>query len=288
MRGAQYSILILAPTGYAHHHAFDEVALGLGHGLSALGWRVFVTRNPAEVQGRTIVLGANLLRECPDYHPPSDAVLFNLEQLDDQSPWLDQRYRAALLAHEVWDYSPRNLDFLARLGARHARLCPIGYVPALTRIPILPDTIDVLLYGSLTPRRIDLLRALAAADINVVPLFGVYGMERDAYIAQARIVLNLHADVGHIFEIVRVSYLLANRRFVISETGSDPALEAPFRSGVAFGDLTDIPALCRRYLADAPARQAMAEEGFRQFSRYLQADYLLPLVGRPAVESLSS
>jgi hypothetical protein len=282
MAGVDFTILILSPRGYAHHHAFDEIALGLGHGLVELGWRVHVSRDPRDCPGRVILLGANLLSQMPGYDPPADAALFNLEQLEERSPWLDARYRAALRTHEVWDYSPLNLDFLARLGCPRARLCPIGHVAKLSRIPVVPETLDVLLYGSQTPRRTSVLEALAREGFNVVPLFGVYGMERDAYIAQARIVLNLHLYPARLFEIVRVSYLLANRRFVVSETGADAALEEPYRQGVAFAAYEDIVATCRRYLGDPAGRATIAEAGHRVFTARPQSLFLLPLVGRKA------
>ena len=38
------------------------------------------------------------------------------------------------------------------------------------------------------------------------------------------------------FEIVRVSYLLANRCFVVSERGSDPEGERPYAGSVAAAD----------------------------------------------------
>jgi hypothetical protein len=69
----------------------------------------------------------------------------------------------------------------------------------------------------------------------------VYGQARDALVARARIQLNVHYYEAKVFEVVRVSYLLANGRFVVSETGADAEEEASFGPGVAsvrFGLLT--------------------------------------------------
>jgi hypothetical protein len=63
--------------------------------------------------------------------------------------------------------------------------------------------------------------------LRVESAFGCYGEERDALIARARIVLNVHYYESKVFEVVRVSYLLANRKCVLSESGSDIDLEAP-------------------------------------------------------------
>ena len=45
---------------------------------------------------------------------------------------------------------------------------------------------------------------------NVIPVFGLYGPPRDALIARSKIILNMHLYDAKVFEIVRVSYLLAN------------------------------------------------------------------------------
>ena len=69
--------------------------------------------------------------------------------------------------------------------------------------------------------------------------YGVYGAERDRLIARSRLVLNVHYFPTHIFEMIRVSYLLANRTAVVagairsgppgigSTAGRDPTVDLP-------------------------------------------------------------
>ena len=55
--------------------------------------------------------------------------------------------------------------------------------------------------------------------------FNAYGGKRDALIARAKVVLNIHYYAAQVFEIVRVSYLLANSKAVVTEIGPDTDLD---------------------------------------------------------------
>jgi hypothetical protein len=57
-----------------------------------------------------------------------------------------------------WDHGRANIDALARHGIA-ARHLPVGYLPALTRIPAAPvQDIDMLFVGSIAERRLKILR----------------------------------------------------------------------------------------------------------------------------------
>ena len=111
------------------------------------------------------------------------------------------------------------------MGLPRPTYVPIGYVPELTRIAPAPEDIDVLFYGALSERRYAVLRDLHDRGLRVKWLLGAFGASRDAWIARSKIVINVHYWEAKIFEIARVSYLLANRRAVVSERGADPTLE---------------------------------------------------------------
>ena len=67
-------------------------------------------------------------------------------------------------------------------------------------------------------------------DFRVRAESGVRGAERDALIARARLVLNLHFYPTAIFELVRVSYLLANGKAVVAECGPETEIDADIRA----------------------------------------------------------
>jgi hypothetical protein len=280
---AGYAVSILRQPGNIHSECFREMAETVHGGLVALGHDAVLSER-TDVPGRTnIVFGSNLIAnfDAPHRFAPG-SILYNLEQIYDGSPWLTPELLAAFRAHTVWDYSPANIAALARHGiaARHA---PVGYVPQLTRIPACAEQdIDVLFIGSIAERRLTILQALQERGAKVMAIYGLYGPPRDAFIARAKIVLNIHFHAAKVFEIVRVSYLLANRCFVVSETGSDPDAERRLGAGVAFCEYDRLIETCLAYLADPPARRAVAARGFEIMSAWREAELLRPLVGAAA------
>ncbi len=274
------AVTVLSPPGYPHSAAFREVAETLQHGLAALGCDVVLGTDPGLAGRRHVVLGANLAG--PDARLPEGAILYNLEQIEEGSPWLTPALLALYRRHPLWDYSRANADALARLGVPRPRLVPIGYVPQLTRIAPAPEDLDVLFYGSMNGRRASVLEELARRGARVHVVYGLYGAERDALVARSRIVLNVHYYQAKVFEIVRVSYLLANRRAVVSERGCDRAEEAPFEAGVAFAEHARLADRCLELLARPDERARLAEAGFRIMSARRAPDYLRDVVAELA------
>lgn len=273
---AAYSIWIVSPPGYPHSRCFEDLALGLREGFRELGREVPIVTDPAQITGRAIVLGANLLADF-GLAAPAGAIVFNLEQIAaPESPWLTPGYFDVLRSHRVWDYSRRNVEALAGLGVT-AQLCEIGYVAALTRIAPLAaeqQDIDVLFVGSVNERRGRVIEDLRRRGVRAAALFGVYGAQRDTAYARARIALNLHYYEARVFEMVRVSYLLANRICVVSETGADPEAEAALAGGVAFSPYERLAETCIRLLAAPDERRAVADRGFERFAARPQAPRL--------------
>lgn len=261
----RFSVVVIRPPGYAHSAAFQEVAEALFFALRGLGQDVSLALEP-EAGRRPIVLGSNLL--C--HHPvelPANAILYNLEQVDPGSSWLGPSLRELFRTHTVWDYSPANAQRYAGMGLPPPQVVPIGWVPELTRIaPATTEDIDVLFYGSLNERRAAVLEELRDRGLQVHAAFGVYGSERDRLIARSKVVLNVHFYEAKVFEIVRVSYLLANRRCVVSERGADPVEEREFEGGVAFAAYGRLAERCHRLCAHPAERGRLSEEGFRILS----------------------
>jgi hypothetical protein len=269
-----FTIWIVTPRGYTHSRCFEEVALSLHEAFRALGRNAPVVTDPAQLRGTVIVLGGHLLPKLELAVPlPADLIVFNLEQIYLGSPWLEPHYVALLRQYPVWDYSRQNIAALAEIGVT-AALCGVGYMPALTRIAPAQKDIDVLFIGSGNDRRFKILNQIGAAGATLVSVFDFYGEQRDGLIARAKILLNMHYYDAKVFEIVRVSYLLANRACVVSETGQDPELETPLADGVAFVAYDDLAATCLRLLDDAPARERLAQTGFERMRALSQVDML--------------
>lgn len=269
-------IWIVTPQNYTHSRAFDEVAQGLQGAWQELGGSLPIVTEMRDFAGRSpIIYGGNLLPEEIIPRLPKDSVIINLEQVSDESAWINSRYMTILKSFPVLDYSPRNRDRLASKGIEHAGLLEIGYNACLTRIVPAPvKDVDVLFYGSLNQRRADILIALQKAGVRAAHLFNVYGRERDAAIARSKVVMNIHHYSSNVFEIVRVSYLLANRVCVLSEGNpADPDVQ-PFIEALAIEPYERLIERCMQLVADENARAVLEENALRIMSGRSQAQML--------------
>jgi hypothetical protein len=266
-----FSISIIHPQGYAHKEAFREVAETLQYGLRGIGHTARILENSVDSTVTNILLGAHLLNEDEGKTIPPGSIIYNLEQLG--SAHLEDFYYELAGRYQIWDYSPVNI---ARWKERRCVLPPlpveIGYVPELRRIPQnAPRDIDVLFYGSVNEHRLQVLRQLQNAGVCVHAVFGVYGKQRDALIARSKIVLNLHFYESKLFEAVRVSYLLANSKAVVSEVSPDIG---EFANAVAVFPYEGLVEGCLRLLRDEAELRSLEERGFRWFSQRSAASIL--------------
>jgi hypothetical protein len=271
-RPTSHCIYVVSPLGYPGSQCFDELALSLHHGFEALGIQAPIVRDPSAIRGIPVVLGANQIGKFLDtslahLKLPDDAILYNLEQVDETSSWMDASYLALLKQFRVWDYSAANVGKLAAMGISVDGVCGIGHVPQLERIADdVTKDIDVLFYGSVNDRRLAVLQALEQRGLRVVVSTNLYGDARDSLVARSRVVLNIHFYPAKVLEMVRLSYLLANGCAVVSETGADPAEEAPFRDAIAFAAYDELVDRCVQ-LVDHPEEAACLGDRAREAMR---------------------
>lgn len=270
----RYAVTVVSPPGYIHSAAFTEIAETIHYGLRSLGHESVITTD-GDLAGRQhIVFGSNLL---PSYPLPlaNDAILYNLEQVDAASNWLRPELMEIFRRHVLWDYSSRNAAAFDVLGVKVARIVPVGYVKELTRLQLASDPdIDVLFFGSMNSRRQKIIDEMRAAGLRVEVVFGVYGTQRDALITRAKLLLNVHFYEAKVLEIVRLSYLLANRCAVLSERGSDPMEDAMIADGVAFADYHHLTQRARELIDDPAERKRLAQRGFELISARPMREYL--------------
>lgn len=278
----RFAVAIVSPPGAVHSECFREVAESLHYGLLTLGHDAVLTDRLDLNDRRTIVLGSNLLPSL-GLEPPPKSILYNLEQCSDDSTWITPELLRLFRRYQVWDYSQLNIERFATRDVPRPRHVPIGYVPELTRIVPGPEDVDVLFYGSLNERRQAVLDNLRRRGLRVEWLFGAYGPVRDAWIARSKLVLNMHFYDAKVFEIVRVSYLLANRRAVVSERGADSVEDRDLEPGVAFADYNQLADRCVELLSDDHARLELAERGYQAFSARSQAAILRRALSADAV-----
>jgi hypothetical protein len=253
---------------------FAEVAELLFHGLRQAGVQVQWAPRSMRRGCLNLVLAAH--RMPPDLLPQlvPERVIVNLEQVCVPAAWRHtdaSTYRALLQSSDVIDYSETNRAWLQREVGVDAEVLLLGHVPELERIPRARDQdIDVLFYGEITPRRAEVLATLERRGLRVVALGGapsIYGHERDALVARSRVCLNLHQYDVRIFEQVRVHYLLANGKAVVTELHDDTEIPDAYRPLVVGAAGVDaIVQRCRELASSDTARrerEEIAREGMR-------------------------
>lgn len=275
-------LVLIQPEGYQHSGALSELAETLIYGLAGLGADFQFAINELAGDATNIVLGGHLLDARAMLDLPADTIIYNSEQIDDMSTWINGPYMDVLRRCTVWDYSEANIARLRSRGVNNVRFVPLGYVPQLTRIPATtPQDIDVLFYGAINERRKDILEALIARGLRIEFLTGVYREERDRVIARAKVVLNMHYYDASVFEIVRVSYLLANEKAVVAECGATTTQEPDIRDAVCAVPYDRLVDACADLVADANRRVSLARRGFEIFARRDERTILAEALGLP-------
>jgi hypothetical protein len=259
MSPRKFAVVTISPTDMHHVGAFEEVAETLHAGLLTLGYDSILSKQAYQVSRQAIILGANLLSMRPQpIHPSS--ILYNLEQVDTGSGWLNPLLLDLYKRHVVWDYDTVNAARWASYGIQVSGVLPIGYTPSLSRITAATiKDIDVLFIGALSQRRNEVLLACQSRGLKTHRLFGVYGADRDRYIARSKVLLNVHNFEAKVLEMVRLSYWMANGGAIVTESGSDANLVASLANAVCFTNYDDLPNACLDLVHDDLKQKALGQ-----------------------------
>lgn len=152
----------------------------------------------------------------------------------------------------------------------------IAYAPNLEKVSAgVEQDIDVLYYGKIADAaRFDTLYEIAkmrpdATGLSVMTLSNVWGKQRDEFIARSKVIVNIsHCTI---FEIVRVSYLLANKKAVVcAYTGELEIGELDIEDDMRNGALklvktSEAQGACQALVEDDAVRAQYAEQGYELF-----------------------
>ena len=245
-------------------HGYREVVETVQWGLAQLGHEVSAGENSFRADHVNVVFGVQVLPTADLMRLPDDTIVYNFEQIGG----LDARDLKPLIRtvadrFRIWDYSAHNLATWERIGARRGVAhVPVGWAPVLKRIAPAPvQDIDVLFYGIPGPQRMSVFADLCNHGMTCVYVSGLYGAARDELIARSKLVLNINRYRSRIFEIVRVSYLLANGKAVVADRTADTYVEPDIADAVAFCAPESIVATCQSLLDDPAARASLEARG---------------------------
>ncbi len=251
-------------------NGYKEVIESVEWGLRQLGHDVTYAVNTFSPDAINIVFGAQVLPIAVLEQLPKNTIVYNFEQLRGISP-RDIREELAFVAQRfsVWEYSESNLNTWSSLGVRAVTHVPVAYAPILSRIAKeVNQEIDVLIYGLSCEKRISVFHNLSVNGIKVAFASGLYGELRDMLISRSKLVANVNLyDDSRIFEVVRCSYLLANRKAVIAVVDPGTYVEDLYLNAIDVSDMDSFVEDCEFLLNDDQERQALEERGFEAFSK---------------------
>lgn len=250
------------PPGHGPRDAMTETIECFYHALKSLNCHVDIASNEFALDGINILFFSFFIPNVKSI--PSNTIIFNAEQITDESLMLTPAFFEQVAIFTVWDYSARNISRLRQtLPKAQLEQITLGHMSEMTRIvPAPARDIDIFFYGAPNERRLAILNELCERGCNVVFSNNVYGPERDALIARSKIVLNIHFYSSKIFELVRVSYLLSNKQLVVSECDDDTEIDPDLRDAMVCVRYEDIVETCISLLGDPQRRAQIAENGY--------------------------
>ncbi|MGL4208038.1 MAG: hypothetical protein ACRCTY_01485 [Candidatus Adiutrix sp.] len=285
-----FSLVVISTPHMPNVRCFDDVVLPMYYALRRLGYEVEMRQGSLNPAAINICFGSNydpLGRFVPLL---PESIIMNLEQLSSPAyPWHKKDdYFNLLSRFKLWDFSHKNIELLASKSIS-AEFLPLGFVPEMQRLrPCDGETIDVLFYGALTPRRHSILSELRGCGLKVAPLTCAYGLIRDQAIFSAKIFLNIHHSVPASLEVVRLAYVLANGRAVVSELNDDTDYYPELKGACLFAPYEDLVKSTRMLIDDEMLRRKQAASGFEIFSNLDFCASLENLVGRRVVYGLGA
>ena len=237
-------LCIVQPQGYVHSLGFIEPARYLRYQFRRFGARVSVAKNRLRHDAVNFVFGAHLGFDATLRRRHS-CIFVNLEQLGEGGAAVASGYRELLRTSAVVDYDAHNVAAYAADPA-DVPIVPMLHAPYLQTeqpMPLHERPIDLLFIGSMNPRRHALLDRIEATGLQVSQFDSpLYGPERDAFIAQAKAVVNLHFYPSARFEQVRVAHCLSLGTPVISERSTQAGMHPAFDNSVFWFDETALEA----------------------------------------------
>ena len=261
---------------YPNHGAlssYHDVLESYYWGFIALGFQVERRGNQIIPDSLNIIFGYQIplqLGLIDSY--PENTIFMNFERLAGGHSL--QMEKIIGKRFQIWDYSDANMAIWNSIETKFpVYFAKVAYAPILEKVSSnVPQDIDFLFYGSLTPERLSVISKITKmrsdlTHFSVVSLISIYGKQRDEFIARSKVVLNISHQVN--FEIVRVSYLLANKKPVLCYSDTEALQVEPDLKNncLKFVNENNIYEECERLILNEEYRNFYAENCYQIFKK---------------------
>lgn len=183
------------------------------------------------------------------------------------------------------EFSKRNFEILDNNKLNYIYV-PFGYSPAyeknLGNVNTCDKDIDIFFYGATSKRRTNILDNLINLKKYNILYGKYYSEDRDNIIKKSKIILviNNHNDINtHTNDLFRLSYLMANKVFVIVEETLDIDVDNKLKSfGVVICKYDELINESLYWLTQSESkRRNICENIYEMFKKEYNYDDLLPV-----------
>ncbi|HEY3083512.1 MAG TPA: hypothetical protein VGM69_26765 [Chloroflexota bacterium] len=287
-----FNVTLISPEGYRFAYLLTDTCRFAAYGLRSLGHRCDLTVNTIETGKTNIVVGAHLVRPAeaegivragapyvvvqsewlaPGTAPGQIVSSFHGERFEAECRLLFERAQA------IWEAYDWNAGMLRAWDVPPERIKPyrtIGYHEKMRDVEHRPwdeKDIDLLFFGSVTPRRQQVLEAVARRRRRVVAVLDAPAEFRNDLIARTKLNLNLNADERYPhLSLGRVGYLLNNRCALVSERATTHHEVQALVECAPYEQLADT---CERLLAGGRLAE-LADDSYQRFQALPMTDEL--------------
>jgi hypothetical protein len=249
----------------------DEVEAAMFGCLRRLGHEVTSEAGLLLIEDDCINITLCMFRD-PRAHAAliANHIIFNFEQIasTQSTVFVLPDYLKLMRNAFVWDYSKDHCDELQRAGITRCYHVPLGFCNEFDQQPAYAidwrdKDIDVLFYGTLTPRRNKVIEALRQRGIDVKAIgFGneCWDVERQAYIRRSKVLLNIGAfEDAHTLEVVRLMPWWSAGCAVVSELREDSSRDERFDGAYLAAPYDDLVQACLSLLSDEAAGRRLGQ-----------------------------
>ena len=203
-------------------------------------------------------------------------IVYNTEDIKNSEKFKKGMYNFLnIKAYCVMDFSNERLDMLINTPYK-LKVCPGYYSSLEIKLEKKTKIYDVLCYGTMNERRLNLEKELKKSGLNILFKFYQSQEEQQEDIAQSKIVLDLyHYGVTGI-DFFRCNFLATNKIFFVHETPSEEDKDEDFLNTVVNASYDEIPQRCIEWLSKSQEeRDAKALEVHNLFkTKYNLQDQL--------------
>ena len=259
---------------YSKHIVFKDIVNSLYHSLKNLSYNVSLTDKIIENDNELYIL-VGVAEFCDNI--PSKYIVYQFEQTgvsykNSKDIWFTDKYLKLLSnALYIWDYSNENIKYLnSEFKLYNTIYVPLRYSIVMDGAPKLTDNnkdIDVLFMGSVNDRRKKILDNLSKKYVVHIASNNLWDRERDLLVSRSKIVLNIQFYDNGILELARISYLLSNCSFIISEKGREDKLISEMENFLVFSNYKNIELLVAKYIKNSEERENKKIEFYNNWKK---------------------